>query len=282
MVVGIFDLGSNSFIALVLDGKEDVFEDVRVVKTAFYLKDGILKDCERFKEVFDSMKERVRAYTENIHVFGTAIFREARNGRECFELIKGGLPGRVLSGKEEALYSYLSVLWDEELKVKDPIVLDLGGGSLEVIRGEKDYLSLPFGTRKVLDLIEGNTVDEVVEGIVEALPGWKGKAVGIGGTFVTLASSILGRWSIKEVHGKVLTREIIEKLIFQYSRMSTDEIESLPYVPRGRGATLFPGSVVTLALSIKYGEIVVSRRGYRYGLGWEIERRRRNGVPGGI
>ena len=109
-MVGVFDLGSNSFISLVLDGRKEIMEDIQVTAVAFHVEDGYIQSCDKFKLKFEKMKEEVLKYTDNIHVFGTAIFREAKNGKECFEYIKGKHYGKILSGEEEARYSYLSVL----------------------------------------------------------------------------------------------------------------------------------------------------------------------------
>ena len=270
-MVGVFDLGSNSFISLVVDGKEELHEEVRVTSAASYLRDGKFESCENLKSEFDDMLKEVLKLTRNVHVFGTAVFREAENGKECFEHIKGNFPGKILSPDEEARYSYLSVVWDEEIDVSDPLVFDLGGGSLEIVDSER-FLSLPLGTKKV-GKVSVDNFREVVEYVEEKLPDWKGNPVGIGGTFVTIAAFKVGEWDLRKVHGVSIDGEDIEKLFEMIKEKEPDEIDSLPFVPKGRGKTLKEGCAIAMAIVEKFGRMVVSRRGYRYALAWEIDGR---------
>ena len=270
-MVGIFDLGSNSFISLVLDGKKELHEEVRVTSAASYLRDGKFESCENLKSEFDDMLKGVLKLTRNVHVFGTAVFREAENGKGCFEYIKGNFPGKILSADEEARYSYLSVVWDDEIDVSSPLVFDLGGGSLEVV-GSDGFLSLPLGTKKIGKVSEEN-FRKVVEYVKKRLPDWNGDPVGIGGTFVTIAAFKLGEWDLRKVHGVSIDREDIEELFEMIKEKEPDEIDSLPFVPKERGKTLKEGCAIAMAIVEKFGKIVVSRRGYRYALAWEIDGR---------
>ncbi len=274
-MVGIFDLGSNSFISLVIDGREDIFEEVRVTKMAFSVREGKIDDCGIYRKIFLDMEKKLRKYTDNIYVFGTAVFREATNGDQCFQFIKGELPGRILDSSEEAIYSYRSVLWDEEISVKDPLVFDLGGGSLEVIESEGRFLSFPFGTGKVLQMMKESGFEATLTFLRKSFPSFSGTPVGIGGTFVTVAAFKEGKWDLRALHGSVIDLNLVESLIDEISFLSPQEIENLPFVPEGRGSTLLPGALITLAIVQKYGDLIVSRKGHRYALGWEIEWRAR-------
>lgn len=276
-MVGIFDLGSNSFISLVLDGKKEIMEEIKVTAVAFHVKDGYIQGCDKFKKEFEKMKKKVRMYTDNIHVFGTAVFREAKNGKECFNYIKGSCEGKILSGEEEARYSYLSVLWDEELNLRNPVVYDLGGGSLEILNGSS-AVSLPLGTKKVKDMLKEKKIDEVVDYIKRSLEKPYSQAVGIGGTFTTVAAAIIKEWNLSKIHGYKLTLDDLNHTIEMLFPMSEEEISNLSYIPRGREKTIKPGIIVIKAILELCGEIVVSRRGYRYAIGWELEKC----VPGGI
>ncbi len=276
-MVGVFDLGSNSFISLVLNGKREIMEDIKVTAVAFHVKDGYIQNCEEFKKDFEDMKNKVKKYTNNIHVFGTAIFRETKNGKDCFDYIKGDHKGKILSGEEEAHYSYLSVLWDEELNLEHPVVYDLGGGSLEILDGSS-AVSLPLGTKKVKDMLKERNAEDVVRYIKSLLKAPSGQAAGIGGTFVVIVASIIKEWNLREIHGFKLTADELDRVMEKLFPMSEREIADLPYIPQGREKTIKPGMVVVKALLELCGEIVVSRRGYRYAIGWELEK----SVPGGI
>ncbi len=268
-MVAVFDLGSNSFISLVIDGKREIFEDVAVVSTISYVVNRRFKDCSNLKKTFSEMLKSVHRFTRNVHVFGTAVFRNTENGDWCFEKIKEDLPGKVLTPEEEARYSYLSVRMDDEINLKNPLVFDLGGGSLEVVN-EREWVSLPLGTRRIGEMSERN-FRKKVDFVKENLPDFQGTPVGIGGTFVTIASYMFGKWELSSVHGSVISSELVEKLFDLVKKMTPEEIDSLPFVPHGRGKTLKSGLVITLAIIEKFGDLTVSRRGYRYAIAWKLE-----------
>ena len=268
-MVGVFDLGSNSFISLVVDKKKEIFEDVVVASTISYVDDGKFWDCSTLKDIFSGMLENVLRFTRNVYVFGTAVFRDAKNGSWCFEEIKGEYPGKILTPEEEARYSYLSVAMDDDIRVDKPLVFDLGGGSLEVV-SEDNWMSLPLGTRKIGEVDEWN-FREKVEFVRKNLPDFKGSPVGIGGTFVTIASSRFGKWDLSSVHGSVIDVNLVQRLFEHVKSMSSGEIDSLSFVPTGRGKTLKSGLVIASAIVEKFGNLTVSRRGYRYAIAWNLE-----------
>ncbi len=270
-MVGVIDLGSNSFISLVVDGKEDVLEEVRVTKLSSRFREGVLEGCGDFRKIFLEMLEPVLKLTRNVKAFGTAVFREAHNGMECLEEIASGVPHEILSEESEARYSFLSVVEDEELEVEDPVVFDLGGGSLEIVTSEGST-SLPLGTWKIIERYDLSRPSDVIRDIADGLKVEPGRPVGIGGTFVTIASFKIGRWDLKRVHGLRIDKGDVERLLDLITDLDPGEIENLEFVPKGRGETLLAGSLVTLAIIEATGEsLVVSRRGYRYGVAWEME-----------
>jgi exopolyphosphatase/guanosine-5'-triphosphate,3'-diphosphate pyrophosphatase len=268
-MVGVFDLGSNSFISLVVDGRKEIYEELRVTSAFSYVQNGEFQDCEPLKKAFEEMLNAVKKFTDRIFVFGTEVFRKVINGRECFDKIRGNIPGKILSGEEEARYSYLSVLWDEELEVKDPLVIDLGGGSLEMMNSER-FFSLPLGTRRV-EKVSSENFMKVFEDVMKNLPDVSGDPVGIGGTFVTIGAYKVGKWDLKKVHGITIKDRDILNLFDLVKDMTPEQIDSLPFVTEGRGKTLKEGCAIALATVRKYGDLKISRRGYRYAIAWELE-----------
>ena len=79
----------------------------------------------------------------------TSAVREANNKNDFLHevLQNTGFRFRVLSGKEEALYSYLGAL--QSTCIPTALFFDLGGGSLELVYTEnfkiKKFISLPLG-----------------------------------------------------------------------------------------------------------------------------------------
>jgi exopolyphosphatase / guanosine-5'-triphosphate,3'-diphosphate pyrophosphatase len=90
-----------------------------------------------------------------LQVAATAAVRDASNGGEFLERIRQlGLPVVLLSGDEEAITSGYGVI--AALPDADGIVVDLGGGSMELVRISRgkvhDYISLPLGILRVAEL----------------------------------------------------------------------------------------------------------------------------------
>src|SRR5207249_7286561 len=71
---------------------------------------------------------------------GTSALRDAKNSSGVRARLKQqlGLEVRVLSGEEEAAYSYLAVQRGLTLSDKELLVIDIGGGSTELIWGKEN------------------------------------------------------------------------------------------------------------------------------------------------
>ncbi len=139
------DLGSNSFhmvIGRIEGGLLNVVDKLRErVQLAAGLDDeGNLTDAamdrslaclERFGQRIDGMP------AERVRVVGTNTLRKAKNGRTFMERARLalGYPVEIISGREEARLIYLGVAQTMP-DTGRRLVVDIGGGSTEVIIGE--------------------------------------------------------------------------------------------------------------------------------------------------
>lgn len=84
----------------------------------------------------------------DIQGYGTSVMRDATNGGEFADMITEvtGVPIRILSGREEAFYSYIGAAGTSGLLTS---VVDIGGGSTEVCIG----FGYDIGMRYSLSLI---------------------------------------------------------------------------------------------------------------------------------
>lgn len=75
---------------------------------------------------------------EQVVAIATSAVREAPNGRDFLQQVKAelGLSINLISGQEEARRIYLGVLSGMELDSQPHIVIDIGGGSTELILGD--------------------------------------------------------------------------------------------------------------------------------------------------
>jgi len=264
-VVAVVDLGSNSFILLVQHEGETLLEEVYEVG---------LKSIGDEDEAFESASRvvsQIKAKVSDvpIHVFGTAIFREKPH---LFERIvrKFGLKGEILSEEDEAYFTYMSV--DPSFE-KDITVFDLGGGSLEVVR--KDwFMSLPLGTHVLNNLFDLSLpsiqqFEDALRHVEEMLPSFT-NPVGIGGSFVAIASMRIGKWDLKAVEGFILTHHDVEAVIQQLRGNTFEQVRGWNIIPAGREKTIVAGCVVALAIA-KRGSIKVSTKGFRHTLARMLE-----------
>jgi len=264
-VVAVVDLGSNSFILLVQHEGETLLEEVYEVG---------LKSIGDEDEAFESASRvvsQIKAKVSDvpIHVFGTAIFREKPH---LFERIvrKFGLKGEILSEEDEAYFTYMSV--DPSFE-KDITVFDLGGGSLEVVR--KDwFMSLPLGTHVLNNLFDLSLpsiqqFEDALRHVEEMLPSFT-NPVGIGGSFVAIASMRIGKWDLKAVEGFILTHHDVEAVIQQLRGNTFEQVRGWNIIPAGREKTIVAGCAVALAIA-KRGSIKVSTKGFRHTLARMLE-----------
>ena len=98
---------------------------------------GALKRCMQVAESFN---------VDDVVAVATSAVREAANGQAFIDRVKAevGLSINLISGTEEARRIYLGAISGMELKGKPHAIIDIGGGSTEIILGRggpPDFLS---------------------------------------------------------------------------------------------------------------------------------------------
>lgn len=96
-----------------------------------------LKRCLKVAERFDA---------DDVVAVATSAVREAGNGQAFIDRVKSevGLAINLIAGEEEARRIYLGAISGMELKGKPHVIVDIGGGSTEIILGcgdQPDFLS---------------------------------------------------------------------------------------------------------------------------------------------
>ena len=159
MLQGIVDIGSNTVrlyiyrchnekISLVISKKESL-------GLVFYIKNGILSDngIEKLLTVLQEMKDSLDYLKiDNYSFFATASLRNIRNSEDVIQIIKDetGIEIDLLSGEEEGRLSFCGSI--HIIKSDDGILIDLGGGSVEIVFFEDKKIlegySIPIGSLK--------------------------------------------------------------------------------------------------------------------------------------
>jgi len=144
-IIAAVDLGSNSFhlkVARVIDGQLAVIDRMRdAVRLAAGLTERSKlrkKACRKALATLERFGERLRDVpSSNVRAVGTNTLRRAHN-RDAFLLDAEealGHPIEVISGREEARLIYLGVAHSTARDVGRRLVVDIGGGSTELIIG---------------------------------------------------------------------------------------------------------------------------------------------------
>ncbi len=297
------DIGTNSVLLLIAEidstGDFHVLEDraeiARLgegVDRNFQLSKGSQKRTLEVLGRFRTRCEELRV--GEVAVVGTSALREAANTEEFRERLRAelGMELRVLSGENEAHYSYLAAQKGLELSRGDALVVDVGGGSTELIWGRagrvERWVSLPLGTVRLTErfLLSdpvtgeacGRLTGAVEEGLDQLPAGWQREGpfdvmVGIAGTFTTLAAVAMGlrEYSHSKVHGSTVSRREIERQIALYSSKTLAERRKIPGLEPKRADVILAGALLIDRIMGRFEieKAVISDQGVRYGLLYE-------------
>jgi exopolyphosphatase/guanosine-5'-triphosphate,3'-diphosphate pyrophosphatase len=291
------DIGSNAVRCLLVElTPGDGFEIVRQERVQTRLGGGcpgvlpraaVEETVSAIRQFLEGVREAIPpGRSSRVVAVATAAVRDAKNREELLGALKreNDISVRILSGAEEARLGALAAL--ERLAFRDGVVIDLGGGSLQISQvragGVHCTTSVPLGAvrttkrffkndpptkREILALRE-----EVHKQVGAALPSAREtKAmVGIGGTVRTLASmhlaSLAGARPSRQ--GVRIWRSDITRLREQLEELPTRERRRVPGLKEERADIILSGVVVieeVMALG-DYGALTVCKDGVRHGL----------------
>jgi len=146
MKIAAIDLGSNSFHMIIVEvGASGTFQVIDREKEMVRLGSDTLSSG---RLPAAAMKRGLAALTkykrladthgvDKILAVATSAIREARNGEDFLERVgrEIGLWPRVVSGEEEGRLIYLAALHSVHLEGQRALVIDIGGGSVEMALG---------------------------------------------------------------------------------------------------------------------------------------------------
>lgn len=163
----VLDIGTNSIHLVLAEVEPDFsYKILDRFKDMTRLGDGVfatrrLSDATmaRGVEVIGHLTTlaRNKGY-DRIEAVATSAVREARNGGEFLQQVYdlAGLPVRVVTGQEEARLIYLGVRHSLDLPEAPTLIVDVGGGSVEIILCIRKELvqvqSLKLGAIRMKDL----------------------------------------------------------------------------------------------------------------------------------
>jgi exopolyphosphatase / guanosine-5'-triphosphate,3'-diphosphate pyrophosphatase len=176
--VAIIDMGTNTFHLMLATINNAGFtinsrEKVPVKIGMGGINQGYITDegMERAITAMKDFKKTIHdAEIETVLSFGTSALRNARNGEEVIKRIEAetGIKSQIISGLQEARYIYEGARAAIDLGTDKSLVMDIGGGSVEFIIGNKEELcwshSFEIGGQRLLEKFQKHdpiTPDEV-------------------------------------------------------------------------------------------------------------------------
>jgi exopolyphosphatase / guanosine-5'-triphosphate,3'-diphosphate pyrophosphatase len=297
---GFIDIGTNTILCLIAelksDGGFDVIDDLAEITR---LGQGVDRQGrispegeERSLQVLRRYLERCRRLNvEEIVAVGTSALRDARNSAEVRARFKEqlGFDVRLISGNEEAAYSFLAVQKGLALAGQELLVVDVGGGSTEFIRGNtagvSQAVSINLGTVRLTeqflhsDPVRKDECEKMIRAIEKELArlpdSWlkDGPAltlVGIAGTFTTLSAveRKLLRYAHAEVHGSRLTLSEVRRQMALFQGKTIEERKAIPGLEPKRADVMLAGAILIERIMTTFHteRVIVSDQGVRYGL----------------
>ncbi|MFH5821593.1 Ppx/GppA family phosphatase [Georgenia sp. AZ-5] len=164
MRLGVLDIGSNTVHLLVVDARPDArptpaADERSTVRLMRYLDDDGTITPEGVAALSAAVARATAAAerlgAEEMLGIVTSALREAGNGPEVLTGLEGvaGVPLQVLTGRQEAELTFLAARRWHGWAAGRLLVLDIGGGSLEIATGIDelpDYaVSLPLGAGRL-------------------------------------------------------------------------------------------------------------------------------------
>lgn len=290
------DIGSNSvLLTVVADDGGLLHDEARVVGLGRGLGDRGLFQPDRMADAqaaltdFCATAKGLGVEAWSIKAVATSAARRAMNAETFFARVqrKLGLRVRIISGDEEARLTWLGSQRDLGLPSGPRLVVDLGGGSTELVLGEgeqSERRSLEMGSVRLTEAYfrpDGSGrydpsglararqhVDMLLSKFtMDPMPR---SVVGVAGTVTTLATvrKGLATYDATVVHGSTLSRSELARFLDDLLPMTGPQRRAWAPASPERADYLLAGALILerILAAARRQQLVVSDRGLRYGL----------------
>ncbi|MBV8883774.1 MAG: Ppx/GppA family phosphatase [Chroococcidiopsidaceae cyanobacterium CP_BM_RX_35] len=305
-ILAAIDMGTNSLhmvvvriepalptFTIIAREKETVRLGDRACKTG-ELKPEVMERAiatlQRFQEIARSLSAK-----SSIVAVATSAVREAPNGKDFLQQIKHrlGLSVDLISGQEEARRIYLGVLSGMEFNNQPYIIIDIGGGSTELILGDgyepRSLSSTKIGavrltaeyiTTDPISHAEFQYLEAYVRGMLERpvedlqahlQPIETPRLVGTSGTIETIAT-ILAREKLglvpSPLSGYQLLLKDLRELVSRLRKLNNSERAAIPGMSDRRSEIILAGAMILQEAMTQLGieALTVCERALREGV----------------
>ena len=298
--VAAFDCGTNTIKVLVADlspgtGQQvELMRDMRMVRLGQDVDStGRLSDAavERVFGAIDELKPMVDKYeVQAMRFCATSAVRDASNADTFINgvMARLGVPPEVLSGDEEARLSYVGATRTVPDRQEPTLVIDIGGGSTELIVGSK-HRSLDIGSVRLTERflrsdpplageIEAAAayIDQQLDTLVTygVFPDLARTCIGVAGTITTMAAMALDLPSYDRaaIHHARVERDDVHEITVQLLQMSVAERKTLPFMHPGRADVIGAGALILdrIILRTDVDSLLVSESDILDGIAWSV------------
>ncbi|MBM9508581.1 Ppx/GppA phosphatase family protein [Actinacidiphila acididurans] len=275
MRLGVLDVGSNTVHLLVVDAhpgarplpayshKADLRLAELLDRDGSIHRDGVDR---LVATVQDALRVAEDKGAEDVLPFATSAIREATNGEAVLDRVERetGVRLTVLSGEDESRLTFLAVRRWFGWSAGRLLVLDIGGGSLEIGFGMDEYpdaaVSLPLGAGRLtggwlpgdppgtsdVRALRRHVRAEIARTVADfARFGRPDLTVGTSKTFRQLARIAGAARSAEGLYvQRTLRRGALEEWVPRLAAMSAGQRSALPGVSTGRAPQLLAGALV--------------------------------------
>jgi exopolyphosphatase/guanosine-5'-triphosphate,3'-diphosphate pyrophosphatase len=296
--IACIDVGTNTALLLVADLDPETGRIAPVEHRQTIVRLGQNVDERRIirPEALDRLTACLSEYRDlcrelgvhRIVAAGTSALRDAANRDKIIKTVKSstGIEIRRISGEEEAALTFFGAVAGLESVPEPFTVIDIGGGSTEIIMGSVDQVeqavSMNIGSVRLTErfcasqppsLEEFEAArQEIDRQLAKSLPPFfaaRPQVFGVAGTLTTIAQVCLGdrHFDAGRVQGYRLEYAAVHELLERLSAMRLDEIVSLG-IPEGRADVFTMGTLILRQFMrmLGIGAVTVSIQGLRFGM----------------
>lgn len=298
MRLATIDIGTNTTLLLIVDvtgqGVRVIADRAEITRLGRGIgNDGHLgrAGIERTLAVLADYAALARGHGATMHIIGTEALRRAPNATDflvpAIEIL--GKHVEVIDGDREAELTFLAAERSfPEAARGTTIVVDIGGGSTEIIVARAGHISfrrsLPIGSVRLTEQFihtdpalasEVRTVNDAIELHLTDVPFPPPPLtlIGTSGTVTSLVAMALGlpSYDPQLVHGHQLSLDVLNRVIAHLRASTQTEREKMPGLDPKRADVILAGACILAAIakSAHATEILVSDRGIRWGLLFE-------------
>ena len=294
----VIDLGSNSFRLVVFTAADGWWKRTDEIYLAVRVGEGLdatgelgeqpMQRALEAADVFAHFCTAMSIPAEDIQPVATSAIRDASNQKAFLKRVRRetGLEVRVLAKEEEAYYGYLAAV--NSTTLADGVVLDLGGGSLQLVEVNSRHPgrvgSWPLGAVRMTEhfLPDPDEAPKKARKALRAhvehtlgidapwLPRAGRRLVGIGGTMRNLAAAVQAEEGMPSigVQGFEIRRERLDALIDELAALPASERASIKGIKYARADLILAGAIVVQSVMEAGGfdAIEVTEAGLREGV----------------